>query len=78
MVTLFPGEAAWTELASLPRSLYAPRASLVGRRMRVTGGRSTGGRRDYRAEVIMAYMYLQGPSSVCASTPANPAWLSKK
>ena len=51
MVTFLPGEAAWTEIATLPRSLYAPRASLVGRRMRVTGGRSTGGKRDYRAEV---------------------------
>jgi len=52
MVTFTPGDTEWSEIASLPRSLYAPRASLVGGRVRVTGGRSTGGRRDYRAEVF--------------------------
>ena len=51
MVTFTPGDTEWSEIASLPRSLYAPRASLVGGRMWVTGGRSTGGKRDFRAEV---------------------------
>ena len=53
MVAFAPGEAAWRELASLPRSLYAPRASLVGARMRLTGGRSTDSKIDYRPEVIL-------------------------
>ena len=56
MVTLTPGEAAWTEIAPLPRKLYAPRASLVGARMRLTGGNSTDSEIDYRAEVIFHLM----------------------
>ena len=38
VLTLLPGAAAWTSLASLPRSLLAARASVVGGRLRVTGG----------------------------------------
>ena len=56
MVAFAPGEAAWRELASLPRSLYAPRASLVGARIRLTGGRSTDSEVDYRPEVIFQLM----------------------
>ena len=65
MVTFTPGDTEWSEIASLPRSLYAPRASLVGGRMWVTGGRSTGGKRDFRAEVKQTDengSRLQGPS----------------
>ena len=39
VVTLLPGATAWTELAPLPRELYDARASIVGGRMRVTGGK---------------------------------------
>ena len=38
VLTLHPGATAWTPLASLPRSLLAARASVVGGRLRVTGG----------------------------------------
>ena len=38
VLTLLPGAEAWTPLASLPRPLaYAP-ASIVGGRLRLTGG----------------------------------------
>ena len=38
VVTLLPGAQAWTPLASLPRSLGFAPASIVGGKMRVTGG----------------------------------------
>ena len=42
----------WTPMASLPRSLYGPRASLVEDKMRVVGGQEDDrGRGDYRNEV---------------------------
>jgi len=42
VLTLLPGAEAWTPLASLPRPLaYAP-ASIVGGRLRLTGGRGNG------------------------------------
>ena len=66
MVTLGPGEAAWTEKASLPRSLYAPRASLVGGKMRLTGGRSTDGERDHRDEVT--HFLAVAPNSLTRPT----------
>ena len=55
-VTFTPGEAVWTEITSLPKSLYGPRASLVGARIRLTGGRSTDSEVDYRPEVIFQLM----------------------
>merc|ERR1712110_1216527 len=38
VVTLLPGATAWTPLASLPRALAYARASVVGGKLRVTGG----------------------------------------
>merc|ERR1712212_331470 len=38
VLTLLPGATAWTSLASLPRTLDLARASIVGGRIRVTGG----------------------------------------
>ena len=38
VLTLLPGAAAWTPLASLARALYGAQASVVGGRLRVTGG----------------------------------------
>ena len=38
VVTLLPGAAAWTPLASLPRGLSGARASIVGGRIRIIGG----------------------------------------
>merc|ERR1711962_1487183 len=42
VLTLLPGAQAWTPLASLPRILFDARASIVGGKMRLTGGRSYG------------------------------------
>ena len=39
VLTLLPGAEAWTLLPSLPRALEGARASIVGGRLRVTGGR---------------------------------------
>ena len=39
VLTLLPGATAWTPLASLPRTLRYAHASIVGGKMRVTGGR---------------------------------------
>ena len=50
VLTLLPGASSWTPLASLPRSLWGARASIVGGKMRVTGG-FTGVSR--RSEVIV-------------------------
>ena len=38
VLTLLPGAEAWTPLPSLPRALWGARASIVGGRLRVTGG----------------------------------------
>ena len=38
VVTLLPEATAWTPLASLPFSLWHAKASIVGGRIRVTGG----------------------------------------
>jgi len=38
VLTLLPGAQAWTPIASLPRSFYLARASIVGGKMRLTGG----------------------------------------
>ena len=49
MLTLLAGTKAWTPLASLPRSLFGSRASLVGGNMRLVGGEGEEG--GYRNEV---------------------------
>ena len=38
VLSLLPGASSWTTLASLPRTVYQGRASLVGGNMRVVGG----------------------------------------
>merc|ERR1712192_93387 len=38
VLTLLPGAAEWTDLASLPQPLYGPQASIVGGRLRLIGG----------------------------------------
>ena len=48
VLTLLPGAEEWTPLASLTRALIYARASIVGGRLRVTGGYSGG---SYRSEV---------------------------
>ena len=42
VLTLLPGAAAWTPLADLPRAMSGARASIVGDRLRVTGGLQEG------------------------------------
>ena len=49
VLTLLPGAEEWTPLASLPRALGGAQASIVGGRLRVTGGRNGGG--SFRSEV---------------------------
>ena len=51
VLTLLPGASAWTPLASLPRALSSARASIVGGKIRVTGGYDGGAR---RSEVMIA------------------------
>ena len=54
VLTLLPGATAWTPLASLPRprGLWGARASIVGGRLRVNGGRD-GGTLPFRSEVMI-------------------------
>ena len=49
VLTLLPGAEDWTPLASLPRPLDGARASIVGGRLRMTGGHDGG---SYRSEVM--------------------------
>ena len=49
VLTLLLGAADWTPLASLPRPLDGARASIVGGRLRMTGGEDGD---SYRSEVI--------------------------
>ena len=51
VLTLLPGAPDWTPLASLPRALSSARASIVGGKIRVTGGYEGGAR---RSEVMIA------------------------
>ena len=51
VVTLLPGAPAWTPLASLPRALRWAQASIVGGKIRVTGGYDGVAR---RSEVMIA------------------------
>ena len=46
VLTLLPGATAWTPLASLPRALFFTHASIVGGKMRVTGGVDGSSRRS--------------------------------
>ena len=46
VLTLLPGAPAWTPLASLPRALGYARASIVGGKIRVTGGYERGASRS--------------------------------
>ena len=46
VLILLPGAEVWTPLASLPRPLSKPRASIVGGRLRVTGGSDGSSRRS--------------------------------
>ena len=46
VLTLLPGATAWTPLASLPRALVYSQASIVGGKMRVTGGYDGSSRRS--------------------------------
>ena len=49
--TLISGATSWTSLASLPRALYDVRASVVGGKIRVTGGLDE--QRSIRSEVMV-------------------------
>ena len=49
VLTLLPGAEDWTDLPSLPRPLDRARASIVGGRLRVTGGYDGS---SYRSEVM--------------------------
>ena len=46
VLTLFPGAEDWTPLASLPRPLHGAQASIVGGRLRMTGGYDGGSSRS--------------------------------
>merc|ERR1712192_172834 len=50
VLILLPGAEDWTSLASLPRPLVYAAASIVGGRLRLTGGRDDGD--SYRSEVL--------------------------
>ena len=50
VLILLPGAEDWTDLASLPRPLYGAQASIVGGRLRLTGGQD--GHGSYRSEVM--------------------------
>ena len=49
MLTLLPGAADWTSIDYLPRPLAYAQASIVGGRLRVTGGIDGS---SYRSEVL--------------------------
>ena len=51
--TLLSGATDWTPLASLPRTLHGARASVVGGKIRVTGGFS--GQGSIRSEVMLKH-----------------------
>ena len=48
VLTLLPGAAAWTPIASLPRGLSGLEGSILGGRLRVIAGQSEG---SFRSEV---------------------------
>ena len=51
VLTLLPEATAWTPLASLPSALNEAKASIVGGRIRVNGGRDDGA--SFRSEVMI-------------------------
>ena len=52
VLTLLPGATGWTPLAFLPRALVSARASIVGGRIRINGGRGAGFD-SHRTEVML-------------------------
>ena len=62
VLTFLPGAEEWTDLASLPRPLRGAQASIVGGRLRVTGGIDEYDGYSFRSEV-MAHEIL-----VCCSS----------
>ena len=54
VLTLLPEAAAWTPLAPLPRYLLGAHASIVGGRLRVTGGYDYHSRRSE----VMSYHFI--------------------
>ena len=61
VLSLPPGAPAWTTLASLPRSLYGAKASIVGSRLRLTGGFGSDG--SFRSEV----MEIKKKTALCSA-----------
>ena len=63
VLALLPGAPDWIPLPSLPRFLASAQASIVGGRLRVTGGQGPG---SYKTEVIAhddsnwSFLLLQG------------------
>ena len=53
--TLLSDATEWTSLASLPRGLKYPRASVVGGKIRVTGGEDENG--STRSEVMVKHAF---------------------
>ena len=55
VVSLLPGAAAWVEKRSLPRALFVPRASVVGGKMWLVGGKTDDpdNSKGYRDEVTI-------------------------
>ena len=60
-LTLLPGASSWTSISSLPRALYHAKASIVGGKIRVTGGRDETNS-IYKAEVIL---FVQNCTIIC-------------
>ena len=59
-LTLLPGASSWTTISSLPRALYHAKASIVGGKIRVSGGRDDNN--IYKAEVIL---FVQNCTIIC-------------
>ena len=53
MATLLPGATAWTSLASLPKALTGLRSSIVGDKLRVTGGDQADGKYEVRFKGVV-------------------------
>ena len=59
-LTLLPGASSWTSISSLPRALYHAKASIVGGKIRVAGGREDNS--IYKAEVTSV---MQNCTIIC-------------
>ena len=57
VLTLLPGASLWTPLASLPRSLSSALVSIVGGKMRLTGGFDGS---SWRSEVVTLFGWRDG------------------